>query len=508
MPWIPTDANPDCPAWAVVKEDTGELVACHDTEEQALAQIAALNAQEVGSAKEPVAASANPMLTERAASALDALLDYHRKARTAAAVMVDTEGEVPVVDEEAVDAVEEAIEEEVEAPSGLIAAVVPADPMAVAVDGGLPPEELHVTLGYFGDAATAPPELTDALAAWLADTQQEPFTAKVSGVAVMGNDTPPATALLLEAPEFEALRASVAAAGGDWLDMEHPHFTPHMTLGYGIPIPTDLPAEVEMGGIAVWGAGEQWTQEDAMIASAAIANPPASWFERPVFSAATPLTVTEEGRVFGHAAAWDTCHIGLPGCTTAPRSQTDYAFFKTGEVVTADGGRVPVGQITMGAGHAPLDMSPRQAAAHYDNVATAVADVNAGEDEFGIWVAGALRPGVTPEQVHALRASAVSGDWRWIGKGHEMVGLLAVNVPGFPIPRKPLARVASGGRVDAIVADFTQCREERAIAASGSRFTHPSYRKIADGIAARIGRDPESRRRALTLVVHPDAKEA
>jgi hypothetical protein len=253
--------------------------------------------------------------------------------------------------------------------------------------------------------------------------------------------------------------------------------------------------------VGVWGAGEQWTVEDAMTAAAVIEAPPAAWFAQPTFTGPTPLTVTADGRVFGHAAAWDTCHIGLPGCTTAPRSQTDYAYFKTGEVLTADGERVPVGQITMGAGHAPLDMSPRQAAAHYDNVATAVADVNAGEDEFGIWVAGALRPGVRPEQVHTLRASAVSGDWRWIGKGHEMVGLLAVNVPGFPIPRQePKARVASG-RVDALVADFTACT---GIAASGSKERHPAFRSAADRIAATIGRDPETRRRHLALIVHPE----
>jgi hypothetical protein len=305
----------------------------------------------------------------------------------------------------------------------------------------------------------------------------------------------------LESPEFDALRATLTEVSGEWIDSTHPHFTPHLTLGYGVPVPSPLPESVEFAGVAVWGAGEQWTAEDAMTAAAVMERPPAAWFAQPTFSGPTPLTVTDDGRVFGHAAAWDTCHIGLPGCTTAPRSQTDYAFFKTGEVVTADGGRVSVGQITMGAGHAPLDMSPRQAAAHYDNVATAVADVNAGEDEFGIWVAGALRPGVTPEQVHTLRASAVSGDWRWIGKGHEMVGLLAVNVPGFPIPR-PKARVASG-RVDALVADFTMCRDESPIAASG-RYTHPSYRKVADTIAATIGRDQASRRRALSLVVHPE----
>jgi hypothetical protein len=45
------------------------------------------------------------------------------------------------------------------------------------------------------------------------------------------------------------------------------------------------------------------------------------WFADPQFSELTPLTVTDDGRVFGHFAQWDTCHIGIPDvCTTAPSS--------------------------------------------------------------------------------------------------------------------------------------------------------------------------------------------
>ena len=84
--------------------------------------------------------------------------------------------------------------------------------------------------------------------------------------------------------------------------------------------------------------------------------------------------------------------------------------------------------------------------AHYDNTGTAVADVAVGEDEFGIWVAGAIRPGATPSQVEALSRSSLSGDWRRIGGNLELVAALSVNTPGFP-----LAVVASG-RVEALVA--------------------------------------------------------
>ncbi len=185
---------------------------------------------------------------------------------------------------------------------------------------------------------------------------------------------------------------------------------------------------------------------------------PVDWFKDPNLSGPTPFTVTEDGRVFGHVATWAACHIGQPmtddDCTTAPHSATGYSYFLTGEVLT-DVGPVAVGQITMGGGHAADRAGVRAAVSHYDSTSTAVADVTAGEDEHGIWVAGALRSTVTDDQVHALRAAAISGDWRRVSIGREgnleMVAALAVNVPGFPIPR-PSMLVASGGEPLTLVA--------------------------------------------------------
>ena len=70
---------------------------------------------------------------------------------------------------------------------------------------------------------------------------------------------------------------------------------------------------------------------------------------------------------------------------------------------------------------------------HYDATSTAVADVCVGEDDYGIWCAGWIRPGTSEEQVVALRASDVSGDWREIGDSLELVAALACNVGGFPV---------------------------------------------------------------------------
>ena len=201
-------------------------------------------------------------------------------------------------------------------------------------------------------------------------------------------------------------------------------------------------------------ADEPADEPDA-VAAAALSipdDPPAEWFDDPQLDGPTPLTITDDGRIFGHLAQWDTCHVGRDDiCLTPPQSASDYAHFSTGAIHAAcapcaENGNQPwqsrrTGVITMGTGHAPLNMGAREALAHYDDTGYAVADIDAGEDDHGIWVAGALRPEVTPAQVRQLRASALSGDWRRIGGNLELIATLAVNVPGFPIPR---SRVASG----------------------------------------------------------------
>ena len=186
----------------------------------------------------------------------------------------------------------------------------------------------------------------------------------------------------------------------------------------------------------------------ALVAAGAL--PPRDWFDDPHLTGPSPLVVTQDGRVFGHLATWGTCHIGFPGtCVTPPDSPSEYAYFRTGSLVT-DGGEVAVGQITMDTGHAATSLRARPAVEHYDNTGCAACDVAIGDDEHGIWVAGRLRPGTTDEQADALRAAALSGDWREIGGHLELVAALAVNVPGFPIPRTELA--ASGGRQTSLVA--------------------------------------------------------
>lgn len=182
----------------------------------------------------------------------------------------------------------------------------------------------------------------------------------------------------------------------------------------------------------------------AVTAGAEVWRPPAAWFTDPKLSLPTPITVTDDGRVYGHAAQWGACHIGQDDVCVQPPHEDQHPYYRTGEVVCADGTRVAVGQITVGTGHAPLHLGAVPAAEHYDNTGAAVADVAVGNDANGIWVAGCVRPGADPLKVYELQAAGqVSGDWRRIGGQLRLVGLLAVNVPGFPVP-KMRARVASG----------------------------------------------------------------
>ena len=177
-------------------------------------------------------------------------------------------------------------------------------------------------------------------------------------------------------------------------------------------------------------------------------TPPRQWFENPGLTKPTPITVDPSGRIYGHIAAWHVNHIGMPRSTRPPRSKSNYSYFHTGVVRTDAGNDIPVGQLTLAGGHAPLQADAVSAAKHYDDTASAIADVHAGEDQYGIWVAGSLRPDASEMQIRALRASAPSGDWRPINGSLELVAVCQVNVPGFPIAR---AMVASG-KVMALVA--------------------------------------------------------
>lgn len=214
-----------------------------------------------------------------------------------------------------------------------------------------------------------------------------------------------------------------------------------LTMVHEILMPTEEVAET--------------TEFDSLIASAAPAAPPDEWFEPFDLDGPTPLTVTADGRVFGHLATWDSCHRSgkYAGKCVTPPHDPNAPFFQMGQVLTASGSSVDVGLVTVGGGHASNDKRLVAALEHYDDVSTAAATVVVQEDEYGIGLFGSVVPDASPALVAALRRSPLSADWRK-EKGHwRLIAAHAVNTPGFPITRGLVASVEGGtflttGRVE------------------------------------------------------------
>ena len=204
----------------------------------------------------------------------------------------------------------------------------------------------------------------------------------------------------------------------------------------GVDIPDADKARISS---VVAGLQKRFKEGDSsMTAAGAPLAPPATWFEDPKLQGKTKVTVDESGRVFGHLADWTTCHLGIQGkCIMAPHSHNDYADFHVGTIVTQEGDVLDVGNLTANTGHAPLSLSAGATKSHYDDTGSQVAVVRAGEDQFGIWVAGALVPEVDIPATGALmRRSPLSGDWRTVDGHLSLVAALHVNRPGFQI--KPM----------------------------------------------------------------------
>jgi len=387
-------------------------------------------------------------------------------------------------------------------------ALVPANPQMLVAPGGDHAEQLHLTLAYLGEELDSwEPEmvaavhivarrLTDAQFAQeeerrrleeagidpdgaggvssmsKSQAQQGPLDARIFSHAVFNpngdNGHDPATVYLLDGQgdreAIEWLRNDVVsqvrnAIGDVNMPEQHQPFLPHVTAGYGLdPNQVTYTGPVTFDRIRV-AIGDDVTDYplgggDAVLVASAADLPPVDWFEDPKLDSYTPITVTEDGRVFGHLAPWGVCHTGIQDrCRTAPRSAANYAYFRVhacrardanGDTVTVPVGYGTVSQAPGIGGHAAAraGMSPTEVAAHYDNTCTAAMELAAGEDEHGIWVAGRLMPGLDADTEYKARGAALSGDWRRIRGGMELVAALAVNSPGFPVPYKAL--VAAG----------------------------------------------------------------
>ncbi|MBJ7479258.1 hypothetical protein [Rhodococcus sp. (in: high G+C Gram-positive bacteria)] len=345
--------------------------------------------------------------------------------------------------------------------SGAMIALVPSaeDCARLAIDGYEPADVLHTTLVFLGDAANWSPEQRDALEQALGGVGLAPMTGSIWGHAQFNpNGDSPCAVYLTEAEGITSLQSAALGAleetgTFDLVPTQHECFVPHITAGYGL----DVSKLTEVGPIRFDRIRLSFADTDVrdiplepvtagLVASSVVYD--TADFTMPEPDELTALTVTDDGRVYGHLAQADSCHIGFADvCVSPPTSATGYAYFHQGEISTTDG-PLPVGKLTLGTGHAGMRQAARAAAEHYDNTGTAVAVVRCTDGLWGPWLSGRILPGIDDDRIDELRRSGVSGDWRSIQRGSnnlELVAVLAVNVPGFPVPRTR-ALAASGMR--------------------------------------------------------------
>lgn len=165
-------------------------------------------------------------------------------------------------------------------------------------------------------------------------------------------------------------------------------------------------------------------------------RPDAAWFEPPtdedrkrMEDGEQPL-VSDDGRILGYVATWrqtdgsPTLHLGYADIgeyIPVPKKQ-NYTYFHQRNInyPLSDGTSAHVGIIT-DHGHPSQSDNPQQQ----------IAIVRVGEDEAGVWIAGAVFPDVRDNLMRfsRIKASAISGEWTSDG---SFRGAAMVNHPGFP----------------------------------------------------------------------------
>lgn len=466
MPWHTVQNHSECTEgqWAVVKDADGSVAGCHDTEQEANDQMAALYAAESSGemtieadlgAKPSEGTKKDKRLKENKAAA-DDLVQAEISVEEAGAEPVTVSGKTaPWRGPLTVEGIETGDGREFDVESLTWA--------------GLPlPLRWNIEDSHGGEARTKAVNVGNITNIWrdgslvmgeglldLGDSNGQRVHDKIAGGFLRGVSVDVDS---IKDADVEMVWPAMPEGEGEGDMFDMLFASPEKVIYHAGRIRAatvvDIPAFAEAyialldeegavvaGGEPIGSLRASKTQRAVFVGPALRASgsgwaPPTSWFQDPKLSVPTGITIDAEGRVYGHAATWGTCHIGQQGVCVTPPHEEDHPYFMTGELVCADDSRVSVGQITVGTGHAPLSYNAHAASDHYDNTGAAVADVTVGNDAHGIWVAGALRPGADSSRVHELRAAGqVSGDWRRIGGALRLVGLLAVNVPGFPVPK-------------------------------------------------------------------------
>ena len=115
---------------------------------------------------------------------------------------------------------------------GFMVAFIPSDMELDTIEqpGGLPADELHLTLRYYKSPYT--PETLEAAHHAAADiaANLQPFVVPVTGRRQFGDDTPAADVLICGLHNAMSFARDHIPPS----DADYPQFTPHVTVGYGI----------------------------------------------------------------------------------------------------------------------------------------------------------------------------------------------------------------------------------------------------------------------------------
>jgi hypothetical protein len=187
--------------------------------------------------------------------------------------------------------------------------------------------------------------------------------------------------------------------------------------------------------------------------------PPLEWYTEPTeLPTIGAIKVTPEGRFYGLLGPSGVAHRAFKNKRIEiPKGNVDYSRFmsRTAMVTMADNTveEIPAGVVTMNCGHANAvpSVSANQALEHYDNSCSIVATIRIGENSKGVWVAGALMPGIEATDLARLLGCQLSGDWRPHQEKpgmRELTAALLVPVPGFA-SAGPTVRIENGELVAA-----------------------------------------------------------
>lgn len=501
MPWSIVEGDSRCDAgeFAVVKDEDNELEGCHTTREDAQAQIAALSAAEAEgestSADGRYIAVSGPVVVEGRSTG-------DRRMFNTGSISWSPVGETA--------SLEIPLGYQFERGHG------PGGADNVARVGRLDSIERLDNGQLFAHGVIDLHAPRGMEAAQQMGTRDNPGT--LAGVSVLVDEDPDGPGLSVEYQFPEGCDADSDEFDDACMMFEREIVTAGARIRAVdlVDVPAFTEARLYLDAPLAEPAAAMVPDEDVVTAASFVMEipdlPPVSWFEEPEDEPDIgAITVTDDGQIFGYLAPKHVAHRGFRDKRVeVPMGNVDYGIWMN-RVTLADDGRgsyqrIATGPITMDCGHAPMSSRVKGAARreHYDNSCSVVATVRVGENSRGVWIAGAVLPDVSADQVRRMMACQLSGDWgphRERPGKRELSAALLVPVPGFPKRSYSSMGIKAGALAHVGVPLRFGKRNHTESAVFGSK-------AVADRIAASVGRDLATQVRQLADEIRSTRKGA